>query len=55
MCVVSCVHSFLGWSWLIYTVAAIVIAICGYFAYCESCRRTEIVRRRRVIQRAQER
>ncbi|XP_023159618.1 uncharacterized protein LOC111591924 [Drosophila hydei] len=47
--------TFLGWSWLIYTIAVIVISICGYFAYCESCRRTEIVRRRRVIQRAQER
>ncbi|XP_030561061.1 uncharacterized protein LOC115762834 [Drosophila novamexicana] len=47
--------TFLGWSWLIYTIAVIVISICGYFAYCESCRRTEIVRRRRVVQRAQER
>ncbi|KAH8379069.1 hypothetical protein KR009_002960, partial [Drosophila setifemur] len=45
----------LSWSWLIYTLAGLVIFVCGYFAYCERCRRTETVRRRRVIQRAQER
>ncbi|XP_034105567.1 uncharacterized protein LOC117568812 isoform X2 [Drosophila albomicans] len=47
--------TFLRWSWLIYTIAVIVISICGYFAYCESCRRNEIVQRRRIIQRAQQR
>ncbi|XP_030385052.1 uncharacterized protein LOC115632165 [Scaptodrosophila lebanonensis] len=45
----------LSWSWLIYTIAVVIISICVYFAYCERCRRTEYVRRRRVIQRAQER
>ncbi|XP_017070794.1 uncharacterized protein LOC108107700 isoform X2 [Drosophila eugracilis] len=45
----------LSWSWLIYILSALVILVCGYFAYCERCRRTESVRRRRVIQRAQER
>ncbi|XP_017053082.1 uncharacterized protein LOC108096205 isoform X2 [Drosophila ficusphila] len=45
----------LSWSWLIYTLSALVILVCAYFAYCERCRRSESVRRRRVIQRAQER
>eukprot|EP00099_Drosophila_melanogaster_P027229 NP_728987.1 uncharacterized protein Dmel_CG32240 [Drosophila melanogaster] len=45
----------LSWSWLIYALSALVIITCAYFAYCERCRRTESVRRRRVIQRAQER
>ncbi|EDW50478.1 uncharacterized protein LOC6610776 [Drosophila sechellia] len=45
----------LSWSWLIYAFSALVIITCAYFAYCERCRRTESVRRRRVIQRAQER
>ncbi|XP_039486850.1 uncharacterized protein LOC120448737 [Drosophila santomea] len=45
----------LSWSWLIYALSALVIIVCAYFAYCERCRRTESVRRRRVIRRAQER
>ncbi|XP_026833119.1 uncharacterized protein LOC6544002 isoform X2 [Drosophila erecta] len=47
--------TFVTWSWLIYTFSALVIIVCAYFAYCERCRRTESLRRRRVIQRAQER
>ncbi|XP_062140339.1 uncharacterized protein LOC133848699 [Drosophila sulfurigaster albostrigata] len=47
--------TFITWSWLIYTIAVIVISICGYFAYCAIYRRNEIVQRRRIIQRAQQR
>ncbi|XP_022223384.1 uncharacterized protein LOC111074760 [Drosophila obscura] len=45
----------LGWSWLIYVVSALVIFVCGYFAYCERRRQMESTRRLRGIQRAQER
>ncbi|XP_032597082.1 uncharacterized protein LOC6558529 isoform X2 [Drosophila grimshawi] len=45
----------LGWSWVIYTIAVIIITICAYFAYCDSCQRTETVRRRRFNQRTQDR
>ncbi|KAH8411283.1 hypothetical protein KR215_001360, partial [Drosophila sulfurigaster] len=47
--------TFITWNWLIYTIAVIVISICGYFAYCKICRRNQIVQRRRIIQRAQQR
>ncbi|XP_068149667.1 uncharacterized protein [Drosophila tropicalis] len=47
--------TFLGFSWLIYILALLLVAVAIYYAYCERCRRSEIVRRRRVIQRAQQR
>ncbi|KAH8286377.1 hypothetical protein KR054_007992, partial [Drosophila jambulina] len=45
----------LSWSWLIYTIAFLVISVCIYYAYRERCRRTETMRRRRVIQHAENR
>ncbi|XP_001352632.2 uncharacterized protein [Drosophila pseudoobscura] len=42
----------LGWSWLIYVVSALMVLICGYFAYCERRRQMESTRRLRGLQRA---
>ncbi|XP_017028086.1 uncharacterized protein [Drosophila kikkawai] len=45
----------LNWSWLIYTIALLMISVCCYYAYRDRCRRTETMRRRRVVQHAENR